>query len=149
MRSLAVFVLIVAVAAAFGAMFAPGQWFASLQRPPLAPPDWLFAPVWTVLYLCIAVAAWIIWRAGSGRVSVALVLWTLQLTLNALWSLLFFGLERPDLALLDISMLLATVIATTIAFYRLRRSAGFLFLPYAAWVAFAGYLNAGFWLLNR
>jgi len=148
MKSLAVFVLIVAAAAAFGAMFAPGQWFASLQRPPFAPPDWLFAPVWTVLYLCIAVAAWLVWRAG-GKVAAALVLWALQLALNALWSLLFFGFERPDLALLDIGVLLAIVIATTVAFYRLRRAAGFLFLPYAAWVAFAGYLNAGFWLLNR
>jgi len=149
MRALVLFVLIVAVAAAFGGFFAPGAWFAALERPPLAPPNWLFAPVWTLLYLFIAVSAWLVWRSGRQTTTHALVLWAVQLALNALWSLLFFGLERPDLALIEILVLLVILVANAVAFFRISRLAGVLFVPYVAWVAFASYLNAGFWFLNR
>ena len=145
---LIVFVLLVAIAAFFGARFTPGEWYASLERPPLTPPSWLFGPVWSVLYLCIAVAAFLVWRAGAPH-RTALGLWTGQLVLNALWSYLFFGLERPGVALVEITILLLLIVATTVSFFRARRAAGVLFVPYAAWVSFATYLNAGFWYLNR
>jgi tryptophan-rich sensory protein len=93
------------------------------------------------------VAAWLVWRAET-RWNVALSLWVAQLVLNAIWSALFFGLQRPDLALIEIVVLLVVIVATLIAFYRIRRPAGLLLVPYAVWVAFASYLNAGFWLLN-
>jgi tryptophan-rich sensory protein len=100
-----------------------------------------------VLYLAIAVAGWLVWHAETNRV--ALALWGAQLALNAAWSLLFFGLQRPGLALLEIGVLFAFILATATAFFRVRPLAGALFAPYAAWVAFAAYLNAGIWYLNR
>ncbi len=144
---LAVFVVLVLAAGYSGSMFGPGTWYAALTKPPLNPPDWVFAPVWTVLYLAIAVAAWRVWRTGQA-VALPLALWLAQLAANALWSYLFFGIERPDLAFVDILVLLALAIATAVAFKRRDRLAGWLMVPYAAWVSFATYLNAGIWYLN-
>jgi tryptophan-rich sensory protein len=101
-----------------------------------------------LLYLCIAFAAWLVWRAHRGATT-PLALWASQLLLNALWSLLFFGLHRPGLALLELAALLALVVATTAAFFRVRSLAGALLVPYVVWVGFAFYLNAGIWYLNR
>lgn len=144
---LAAFLVLVALAASVGAAFQPGPWYEALRKPPLTPPDAVFAPVWSALYLAMAVAAWLVWRErGPDR---ALVLWAVQLAANALWSLLFFGLHVPGLALLEIALLLGLLAATTRAFFRIRPLAGALLLPYLAWVAFASYLNAGLWLLNR
>lgn len=145
---LGIFVLVVGAAALFGAQFEPGSWYEGLAKPPLTPPNWLFAPVWSLLYLGIAVAGWLVWRARPGR-SRPLALWASQLLLNALWSLLFFGLHLPGLALLEIGVLLVIVIAAAGVFFRLHPVAGGLFVPYAAWVGFATYLNAGLWYLNR
>lgn len=142
------FLLLVAAAAAFGVTFQPGAWYEALRKPPGTPPDWLFGPVWTVLYLAIAVAAWRVWRARPGP-STAIVLWGAQLALNAAWSWLFFGLERPGLALLDIGALLGLLAFTTAAFLEVDRTAGLLFIPYVAWVGYATYLNAGLWWLGR
>jgi len=147
MPALGFFVVLVAGAALFGAAFEPGAWYAALRKPPLTPPNWIFAPVWIALYLGIAVAGWLVWRARP-QLGTPLRLWGAQLALNALWSLLFFGLQRPGLALLEILVLLALVLATTATFLRIRPLAGWLFVPYAAWVAFAAYLNAGVWYLN-
>lgn len=146
--TLAVFVLLVALAAFFGARFEPSAWYEALRKPPFNPPGWVFAPVWSALYLCIALAGWLVWRIGTGT-RIPLALWSGQLLLNAIWSFLFFGLERPDLALLDLVLLLVLVVSTTIVFFRVRPLAGSLFVPYAIWVGFAAYLNAGIWLLNR
>lgn len=146
--SLGVFVALVGLAAYFGARFTPGPWYEALHKPPLNPPSWVFGPVWTVLYVTIAVAAWLVWRARPAS-TLPLALWCTQLLLNAAWSPLFFGLERPGLALVDISVLLPTVVATAVSFHRVLPRAGVLFVPYIAWVAFAAYLNAGLWLLNR
>lgn len=145
---LGVFLLLVSAAALFGAQFEPGAWYAALRKPPLTPPNWLFGPAWTVLYLSIAVAGWLVWRAPR-KEPLALALWGIQLALNAAWSWLFFGLQRPGLALIEIGVLLVLILATTVAFFRVRRMAGVLFAPYAAWVSFAAYLNAGIWYLNR
>lgn len=147
-RSLLVFVLLVAAAGASGGYFQPGAWYAGLRKPPLTPPDWLFGPAWSVLYLGIAVAGWIVWTTQR-RVGLPLLLWGAQLLLNAMWSYLFFGMHRTGLALLEIAVMLTVILATTDAFFRVRRTAGLLFVPYALWVCFAAYLNAGLWLLNR
>ena len=101
-----------------------------------------------MLYLAIAVAGWLVWRARPASPT-PLALWGGQLVLNAVWSLLFFGLHLPSVALLDILLLLGLAIATAASFFRVRIVAGALFLPYIAWVGFAAYLNAGFWYLNR
>ncbi|MCA9512584.1 MAG: TspO/MBR family protein [Myxococcota bacterium] len=145
--SLVAFLALVGAAAAFGARFEPGAWYAALRKPPLTPPPVVFAPVWSVLYAAIAVAGWLAWRArpASHR---ALGLWALQLALNAAWSWLFFGLHAKGVALVDIVALLAAVVAAAVALHRVRALAGWLLAPYAAWVAFATYLNAGLWYLN-
>jgi len=146
--SLLPFLALVALAASFGAFFQPGPWYEALRKPPLNPPNWVFGPVWTLLYVAIAVAAWRVWQAQPGP-SAALGLWATQLALNAAWSYLFFGLERPGLALFDIAALLALLVFTTVSFRAVDPAAGWLFVPYVAWVSFAAYLNAGLWWLNR
>jgi tryptophan-rich sensory protein len=146
--ALGVFVLVVGMAALFGAQFEPGAWYEALRKPPFTPPNWVFGPAWSVLYLAIAVAGWLVWRTRRNE-QVALALWGSQLALNAGWSLLFFGLQRPGLALLEIGVLFAFIVATAAVFFRVRLLAGALLLPYAGWVAFAAYLNAGVWYLNR
>ena len=139
--------LVLAFAAAFvGSRFVPGEWYAQLAKPAFNPPDWIFAPVWSVLYAMMAVAAWRAWlRAGLGP---AILLWLAQLVLNAAWSWLFFGLHRIGIALLEILVLLTLIAATTMAFWRRERLAGGLMIPYLAWVAFASVLNAALWVLN-
>jgi tryptophan-rich sensory protein len=146
--ALAGFIALVVLAALIGSAFQPSDWYAALRKPPLTPPNWIFGPVWSFLYLCIAVAAWLVWRARRGATT-PLALWASQLLLNGLWSLLFFGLHRPGLALLELAILLALVVATTAAFFRVRSLAGALLVPYVLWVGFAIYLNAGIWYLNR
>ena len=126
-----------------------GDWYAALEKPAFNPPDWVFAPVWTVLYLMMAVAGWRVWRrAGFRGARIALALFAAQLALNLAWSLLFFGLRRIDLALVEIVVLLAVILSTTVVFWRIDRLAGWLFVPYAAWVAYAVVLNGSLWELN-
>lgn len=142
--------VLVALAAATGARFKPGSWYQRLDKPAWNPPPWLFAPVWTLLYIAMALAAWFAWRAGQGPLLAAgLALWLAQLGANAAWSWLFFGRHRPDLALADIAILLTLLAATTVAFFRMSVVAGWLLVPYCAWAAFAGCLNASLWLRNR
>lgn len=125
-------------------------WYATLAKPAFNPPNFLFGPVWTALYVLMAVAAWLVWRAGpaDGRRRTALTLYAVQLALNLAWSLIFFGLRRPDLALMEVLVLFAAILATIRAFARLDRRAGWMLLPYAAWVAFATLLNFEIWRLN-
>jgi tryptophan-rich sensory protein len=121
-------------------------WYEGLAKPPWTPPGWVFGPVWTILYPLIAIAGWTVWREGRSRV--AMLLFLLQLTLNGLWPWLFFGLRRPDWAFVDIVALVVAVVATIGAFYRLRRRAALLLVPYLAWVLFAAALNLAVWRLN-
>ena len=121
-------------------------WYQTLIKPPLNPPDWVFAPVWTTLYILMAIAAWRVWLRNAPRR--ALVLYAVQLLLNLGWSVLFFGMQRPLWALVEIVLLLAAILATLAAFRTADRWAGRLLVPYAAWVAFATYLNAGIVVLN-
>lgn len=143
--------LVVPFAAALvGSRFRPGAWYAALVRPTWSPPNWIFAPVWTLLYLLMGVSAWLVWRrAGFGGARLALGVFGGQLVLNALWSWLFFGRHRPDLALLDIALLWGAILAVVILFGRVDRWAGWLQLPYLAWVTFAAALNGAIWWLNR
>jgi translocator protein len=137
-------------AAALGSGFAPGEWYAGLTRPAWTPPDWLFGPVWTVLYSAMAVAAWLVWRrAGFTHGRMALSCYGLQLALNAAWSWLFFGLQRPDLAFAGISLLWLAILATMIGFARIQALAAWLLAPYLIWVSFAAILNLELWRLNQ
>lgn len=126
-------------------------WYPTLARPSFAPPDWVFGPVWTALYLMMGVSSWLVWRAGADRPEVrsALALYLIQLGLNLAWSWLFFGLHRPGLALVEIVLLLAAILWTMLRFAPISTVAAGLLAPYAAWVLFAAVLNAGFWWLNR
>lgn len=141
-----VFVAIAFLAAAIGAAFPPGAWYASLRKPAFTPPNWIFGPVWTLLYAGMGVAAALVWRCSNRAVPIGL--WSAQLILNAVWSWLFFGLHRTGLAFAEILVLWAFILATAVAFWRARPLAGALLLPYLAWVGFAGWLNWGLWRLN-
>lgn len=145
--ALAISLALVVAAAAFGGQFAPGAWYAGLAKPSWTPPNWLFGPAWTTLYLLMALAAWKVWIAVR-RIDAALLLYLVQLVLNALWSWLFFGLRRPDLALAGIVLLWLLILATTVLFWRRDRLAGLLLVPYLAWVGFATALNLAIWRLN-
>lgn len=136
-------------AAAFGGLFMPGEWYASLKKPSWNPPGWVFGPVWTTLYLMMAVAAWLVWkRGGFSTQRRALALFLVQLTLNAAWTPLFFGLHRPGLAFAEILLLWLAIAAALAAFRPVSRVAAWLLVPYLAWVSFAAFLNFTLWRLN-
>lgn len=124
-------------------------WYQTLTKPSINPPDWVFAPVWTALFVAMAVAGWRVWRrVGLSGARLPFVLYTVQLALNLGWSILFFGLRSPGAALVEIAPLILAVVATGIQFYRIDRLAGILFVPYAAWTGFAALLTAAIWWLN-
>jgi benzodiazapine receptor len=127
------------------------EWYSQLTRPTWAPPNWVFGPVWSLLYVSMGIAAWLVWqRAGEVRAAAwPLALFFAQLALNAAWSLLFFGLRQPGWAFLEILALWALILATLLAFWQVRPLAGALLLPYLAWVSFASALNYALWRLNR
>lgn len=150
-------VLILFVFLAFTLMvgFAGGQvtapniptWYAGLVKPSFNPPSWVFAPVWTALYALMAVSAWLVWRRAGFRTG-ALLLWAVQLGLNFGWSFLFFGAHLPLAALAELIVMWVAIMATLIAFGRIEKLAGWLMIPYLAWVSFAGVLNFWIWRLN-
>ncbi len=124
-------------------------WYATLAKPSFNPPDWVFGPVWTTLYIVMAAAAWLVWRAsGWAGASGSLSLFLLQLALNLAWSFIFFRFHQVGLALLDVLAMLAAIAAITFAFRRHSSLAAILLLPYLAWVTFAAVLNAAIWRLN-
>lgn len=126
-------------------------WFLTLQKPSWNPPAWVLGPVWSVLYAAMAVAAWLVWmmKERGAEVRPALTIYFVQLVFNAAWSVIFFGLRRPDLALFDIGLLWLAIAICTAMFYRISRSAGWLMLLYFAWASFASALNHSIWSLNR
>ena len=138
--------------AALGSFFTVGAidvWYATLLKPALSPPNWLFGPVWTILYALMAIAAWRVYQKPANSLSRnALILYGVHLVLNALWSIVFFGFQAPILALSIIIALLVSILVLTILFYRIDKMAGLLFLPYLAWVSFATYLNFSIVFLN-
>ena len=142
-------VLLCFCVAATGSLFPPDAWFDNLIRPSFAPPNWIFGPVWTILYLMMGVSAWLVWKAaGFKDARSAIFLFGLQLLLNGTWSALFFGLHRPGFALIEIVFLWLAIAATIASFHQHSKTAAFLLLPYLAWVSFAAVLNYGFWSLN-
>jgi len=141
-------------AGAIGSIFtrsAITTWYATLEKPPFTPPKWLFDPAWTLLYVLMGTAAFLVWRNGLGnrQVRIALIVFLIQLILNALWSVVFFGLESPLSGLIVISILWVAILVTIIKFFKISRVASVLMWPYLLWVTFAAVLNASIWLLNR
>ena len=125
------------------------DWFPLLQKPAWNPPGWLFAPVWTTLYVLMGVAIWRAWRAGGPAAPRLVRLYFAQLFFNALWSVLFFGLKQPGFALVDIFALWLLLLGLLVRFWRADRIAGALWTPYVLWVTFASGLNTAIWWLNR
>jgi len=143
--------LLVSFAAGWiGSRYMPGEWYGSLAKPAWTPPGVVFAPVWTVLYVLMGLAAWLVWRrrgfAGAGLV---LTVFLVQLILNALWSYLFFGLHRIDLAFFDIVALWVMIFVVVALFWLEDWRAGALMIPYLLWVGFASCLNFALWQLNE
>ncbi len=137
-------------AAASGSIFRPGDWYEGLAKPTWRPPNWLFGPVWAVLYGMIAISGWLVWReAGLQGAAVPLAIYAIQLVLNGLWSFVFFGLRRPDVALAEMMLLWAAIAATIAAFHPIHAGAAWLLVPYLCWVSFAMVLNLSIWRLNR
>ena len=141
-------------AGAIGSIFtrsAIPTWYATLEKPTFNPPNWLFAPVWTLLYLLMGIAAFLVWRKGleNRQVRIALIVFLVQLILNALWSVVFFGLESPLYGLIVIVALWVAILFTVLKFYRVSLAASVLLWPYLLWVTFAAVLNSSIWLLNR
>jgi len=126
-------------------------WYVTLNKPSFNPPNWVFAPVWTLLYIMMGVAAGMVWTSNSDEQTTkkALGFFAIQLGLNALWSCLFFGLHNPLLALIEIILLWLMIFETYNMFKKINKTAGLLLLPYLAWVSFATILNASIWWLNR
>jgi len=144
-------VLLASSIGSFATVRAIPTWYRRLAKPSFNPPEWLFGPAWAVLYLLMAVAAWLVWKQGwnAPGVKVALAFFLVQLIINALWSVLFFGLRSPLAGLMDIVVMWLAILATIVLFFRVSALAGVLLLPYIAWVSFAAILNAAILRLNR
>lgn len=148
-----IFILVCEAAGFLGSLFtAPAipTWYANLQKPSFNPPNWLFAPVWTTLYALMGIAAYLVWKAGieKNEVRIALALFAIQLVLNILWSYLFFKLQSPLYALIEIVILWLFILLTMISFLKVSKTAGLLLLPYLLWVSFAAILNFAIFRLN-
>ena len=145
-------ILIAQSAGVIGSIFTAGSvqtWYVDLVKPALNPPNWIFGPVWITLYTLMGIAAYLIWqRRREQGVKFALSLYGVQLILNTLWSILFFGLQNPGLAFAEILILLPFIVLTMALFWRINKWAGILLVPYLAWVSFATYLNYAIWSLN-
>ena len=126
-------------------------WYAGLAKPALNPPAWVFAPVWTTLFALMGIAAFLVWRKGlnNRNVKIALVIFIIQLVLNTLWSIIFFGLHNPGGAFIEIIFLWIAIFFTIIVFFKISRPAALLLVPYIIWVSFAGYLNYSIWQINN
>jgi len=145
-NSLWIFIVAVAIAALPGVLVGPDAWYAALNKPWFNPPNWIFGPVWSVLYVLIAVAAWRVFRRRG--LDGAVVLWIVQLAVNASWSFVFFGAHALGLAVVDVLVLLVLAAMTALAFLRRDRTAGRLMVPYVCWVAFASLLAISLYRLN-
>jgi benzodiazapine receptor len=125
-------------------------WYASIQKPAFTPPNWVFAPVWTTLFLLMGISLYLIWEKGLERkeLKFAVSVFVIQLALNVIWSVLFFGLQSPFLAFVEIVFLWIAILVNIIVFYRISKLAGGLLVPYILWVSVAAYLNYSVWILN-
>ena len=151
--------LVVSIVASFaaggiGSLFtfkAIPTWYPSLKKPPYTPPNWAFGPVWTILYILMGISVFLVWQKGldSSGVILAFVLFWIQLVINALWSVVFFGMKSKGGGVVTIVILWLLILATIVTFFRVSNWAGALFVPYIVWVSIASYLNIGVWVLNR
>jgi len=146
-------IIICQLAGVFGSIFttpAIPTWYAILQKPSFTPPNWVFAPVWTTLFLLMGISVFLVWRKGieNPRVNLALRFFIIQLVLNSIWSVLFFGLKSPILGFVEIILLWTFILLTILYFFKISRMAGILLLPYILWVSFAAVLNFSIWRLN-
>lgn len=151
---LAVSLMVCLLAGAVGSFFTFASiptWYAGLKKPFFSPPNWLFGPVWTILYIMMAVAAYLIWQKGlaNSKVQTGLELFAIQLVLNLCWSIIFFGLRAPLFAFVEIVTLWLVILFTIQKFSQISATAGWLLVPYLAWVSFASILNFSIFLLNR
>lgn len=133
-------------AALSGIAFMPGEWYQGLNKPQWNPPNWIFGPVWTALYLMMGVSAWLVWQQLNAKPALGLFL--LQLALNAAWTPVFFGLKQPGAALIIILAMWCAIAGTIASFWPRSRAAAYMLLPYLAWVTFASALNFKIWQLN-
>ena len=150
---LVISILICQSAGIIGSIFTANSiptWYAELAKPKFNPPNWIFAPVWTTLFVLMGIAAFLVWSKGLGRrdVKMALGIFVTQLVLNTLWSIIFFGLQNPGLAFIEILLLWLVILATIMAFYKISKPAAWLLAPYILWVSFAVYLNYSIWQLS-
>jgi tryptophan-rich sensory protein len=146
-------ILVSQLAGIIGALFtmeAIPTWYAQLARPEIAPPNWVFGPVWTTLYTLMGISAFLVWKKGLERrdVRMALIVFGIHLVFNTLWSIIFFGFQELGWALAEISVLWIFIVATMFLFYRIHKVAAYLLIPYLLWVSFASYLNYSFWVIN-
>jgi len=150
--SLVPFIVACFAGAGIGSFFTStsvNTWYAQLRKPEWTPPNWIFGPVWITLYVLMAISAWLVWRSAEwSSVRFALTLFFIQLVLNTLWSVVFFGLRKVGPAFGEVLLLWMMIVATTVAFLRVSLLAAWLLIPYLAWVAFASYLNFRIWQLN-
>ncbi len=146
--SLLFFLALVVLVSWWGSRFMPGEWYAGLTKPSWNPPSWLFGPVWSTLYILMAVAAWQIWNTDHPRKVQAIALWIGQLVVNGAWSWLFFGLHRPGIAMFELAGLVVLVLLTIRMFHAIRPVAASLMVPYLVWITFALALNVALWRLN-
>jgi len=150
---LVVSILVCQLAGIVGSLFtspAISTWYTQLQKPSFNPPNWIFAPVWTLLFLLMGISFYLVWNKGleDKKAKVALFIFAFQLVLNIFWSFLFFGLRFPLCAFIEIIILWLAILITIISFYRISKTAGLLLLPYIFWVSFAAILNFFLWQLN-
>lgn len=126
------------------------SWYAGINKPSFNPPNWVFAPVWTTLFLLMGISLYLVWRTGLNdkNVKIAIAVFVFQLVLNSLWSYLFFGLHSPFAAVIEIIFLWIAILASIILFFRISWVAGTLLIPYILWVSFASVLNFAIWRLN-
>jgi tryptophan-rich sensory protein len=131
-------------------IYAIPNWYAGLVKPELNPPAWVFGPVWTTLYALMGISAFLIWHMGWERkeVKMALGVFGIQLFLNVVWAIIFFGLQNPGWALVNIVLLWLAIVWTITIFYKISKPAAYLLVPYLLWVSFASYLNYSIWMLN-
>lgn len=141
-----IFIAIVVVAASSGAIFKPGAWYDGLKKPGWTPPKWAFPVVWTLLYAGIAYAGWVVWVTAGW--SLPLLFWGVQIVFNTLWSWVFFGLRRMNLALIDLSLLWLSIVGFIVTAWSVSMVAALVFVPYLAWVTTAGFLNYSVLRLN-
>ncbi|MDX9913303.1 MAG: TspO/MBR family protein [Candidatus Moranbacteria bacterium] len=144
--------LIPQLAGGLGSLFTASSvkgWYTTIQKAPLNPPGWIFGPVWTTLFLMMGYALYIVWISeDKAKKTLAYVAFTIQLTLNVFWSVVFFGLKNPGLAFAEILILWLAIIFNIFIFYRISRTSAWLLVPYLLWVTFAAYLNYSIWILN-